>query len=157
MDPTQFALLRGEWTGVGKMTMGALKGDVVEYVRMEATELPEVLSYVRKSRISFPGRVAVHNELGFIRLKSVGLMLHRGTYNILEWDDTTQQYTMVAGSADTRQMIRKITVNNPTSMHWYNFMEVLHGGTWVGHEVVTDFNSLILKPAGTVTPANAFV
>lgn len=146
MDPAQFALLRGEWTGMGTMTMGSLKGDVVEYVRMEATELNDVVSYVRKSRISFPGRIAVHNELGFIRVASVSLMLHRGTYNILEWDEKKQYYSMVAGSPDTRVMTRKITFKEETSMHWYNFMEVNHGGNWVSHEVETDFNSLILKP-----------
>lgn len=157
MDPTQFALLRGEWTGVGEMTMGTLVGEVVEYVRMEATESPEIVSYVRKSRISFPERVAVHNELGFIRLKSVSLMLHRGTYNILEWDDRAQHYTMVAGSSDTRQMTRKITLSDPTSMHWFNFMEVQHGGNWVSHKVETDFTSLILKPEPNDVPADFFL
>jgi hypothetical protein len=157
MDPSQFALLRGEWSGIGKMTMGSLTGDVVEYVRMEATESPEILSYVRKSRIVFPGRVAVHNELGFVRVKSVGLMLHRGTYNILEWDEQAQHYAMVAGSADTRQMIRKITFSDPTAMHWYNFMEVQHGGSWVSHEVETDFTSLIIKSAHDKTPLDFFL
>lgn len=157
MDPSQFALLRGEWTGTGKMTMGTLLGDVVEYVRMEATDSPEILSYIRKSRIQFPGRVAVHNELGFIRLKSVSLMLHRGTYNILEWDDEAQQYSMVSGSPDTRQMTRKITLANAASMHWYNFMEVLHQSNWISHEVETQFTSLLLKPSHEAVPADFFV
>ena len=144
MESTKLAMLLGEWTGVGKMTMGAQVGEVVEYVRMDATESPDILSYVRKSRISFVGRSAVHNERGFIRTKSVSLMLHRGTYNILEWDEQLQHYSMVAGSPDTRQMTRKITLNAPNSMHWYNFMEVQHGMSWVSHEVETDFSSLLL-------------
>lgn len=144
MDETMFSMLLGEWTGAGKMTMGTLIGDVVEYVRMEATESPEIVSYVRKSRISFPGRNAIHNELGFIRAKSVSLMLHRGTYNVLEWDEKLQHYSMVAGSPDTRQMTRKITLTSPAAMHWYNFMEVQHGSGWVSHEVETSFSSLRL-------------
>ena len=157
MDPAQFALLRGEWTGVGKMTMGTLVGDVVEYVRMEATESPEIVSYIRKSRIKFPGRDAMHNELGFIRLKSVSLMLHRGTYNILEWDDRRQHYSMVAGSPDTRQMTRKITLSDPASMHWHNFMKVLHLGKWVSHKVETDFKSLLITGGHAEVPAGFFL
>lgn len=157
MDPSQFALLRGEWSGIGKMTMGTLLGDVVEYVCMEATDSAEILSYTRKSCIQFPGRVAVHNELGFIRLKSVSLMLHRGTYNILEWDDKLQQYSMVSGSPDTRRMTRKITLANAASMHWYNFMEVLHQGNWMSHEVETQFVALLITPGSDSAPAGAFL
>lgn len=145
MEQDKFETLRGEWTGTGKMTMGALVGDVTEYVRMEATDEPDILSYIRKSQISFPGRNSIHNELGFIRAKSVSLMLHRGTYNILEWDEAHGHYSMVAGSSDTRQMTRKITILSPSTMHWYNFMEVQHGANWVTHEVKTDFKSLIIK------------
>jgi hypothetical protein len=157
VDPSQFALLRGEWTGTGKMTIGTLLGDVVEYVRMEATDSPEIVSYIRKSRIQFPGRVAMHNELGFIRLRSVGLILHHGTYNILEWDDKAQHYSMVAGSPDTRKMTRKSTLADAASMRWYNFIEVLHQGNWVAHEVETNFTSLLLKPSRNDVPADFFV
>jgi hypothetical protein len=132
--------------------MGTLVGDVVEYVRMDATNSPEVVSYVRRSRIQFPGRVAVHNELGFVRLTSVSLMLYRGTCNILEWDEKAQHYSMVAGSSDTRLMTRKITLPDATSMRWYNFMEVMHEGAWVSHEVETRFSSLLLQPSHERVP-----
>lgn len=144
MDGEEIYRLAGEWIGKGHMTMGGSTGEVSEYVRMERTDAPDILSYVRKSTIVFPGRSAVHNELGFIRPDSVSLMLHRGTYNILQWDATQQHYAMVAGSADTRQMTRKITVTGAASMHWHNFMEVKQGSTWVSHTVETDFSSLLV-------------
>jgi hypothetical protein len=69
----------------------------------EGTESGEIVSYVRKSQISFANRAGIQNELGFIRLKSVSLMLHRGTYSILEWDEARQFYTMVTA----RQILGK--------------------------------------------------
>ncbi len=81
MNPQDFALLRGEWIGNGPFTLGSLAGTAFEYIRLENADIPDVYSYVRRSRIEIPNSPPnTHNETGYIRLKSIGLMLSRGTY-----------------------------------------------------------------------------
>ncbi len=144
MNPQDFALLRGEWIGSGPFTLGPFVGTAYEYVRLEAADIPDVYAYVRRSRIVIPHAPAnTHNETGFIRPKSIGLMLSRGTYNILEWNDATGDYRQVAGSADTQDMQRRITVVNPGEIVWHNFMRVLFQGQWVDHTVDTTFSSIL--------------
>lgn len=144
MNPQDFALLRGEWIGSGPFTLGPFVGTAFEYIRLESADIPDVYSYVRRSRIEIPGAPPnTHNESGFIRLKSIGLMLSRGTYNILEWNDATGDYRQVAGSADTQDMQRKITVINAGEIQWHNFMKVLFQGQWVDHTVDTRFSSIL--------------
>ncbi len=146
MNPDDFALLRGEWIGTGPFTLGKFVGTATEYVRLDSTDLPDAYSYVRHSRIVIPNAPAnTHNETGFIRTKSVGLMLSRGTYNILAWNSAQQEYQQVAGSDDTKGMLRKITIVNAGEIKWYNYMQVLFEGQWVEHVVDTHFFS-VLKP-----------
>jgi len=144
MDPRDFALLRGEWIGTGPFALGPFVGTATEYVRLEFSDLPDAYSYVRRSRIVIPNAPAnTHNETGFIRLTTIGLMLSRGTYNILDWNDASGDYRQIAGSADTKGMQRKITVINKGEIQWYNFMNVLYQGQWVEHTVNTHFFSIL--------------
>jgi hypothetical protein len=146
MDPEDFALLRGEWIGSGPFTLGNLVGTATEYIRLESSDLPEAYAYVRRSRIELQGGGAnTHNETGFIRLQTIGLMLSRGTYNILEWNAGTGDYRQIAGSNDTQDMIRHITVVTQGEIKWHNYMKVLYQGQWVDHTVETHFFS-VLKP-----------
>jgi hypothetical protein len=146
MDPTEFSLLHGEWVGSGPFTLGPFVGTATEYVRIEIADIINTYSYVRRSRIVVQNAPPnTHNETGFIRLKSIGLMLSRGTYNILEWNDATGDYRQVAGSSDTKDMQRKITVVNSAEIKWHNYMKVFFEGAWVDHTVDTHFFS-ILRP-----------
>jgi hypothetical protein len=151
VNPDDFAKLRGEWIGTGPFTLGPFAGTATEYVRLEAADVPHTYAYVRRSRIVIPNAPAnTHNETGFIRLKSIGLMLARGTYNILEWNDATGDYRQIAGSADTQDMQRKITVVAEDEIKWFNFMKVLFQGQWVEHTVDTHFFSVLKAVAGTL-------
>ena len=145
MEQGVFAHLEGEWIGSGPFIFGPFPaGEATEYVRIEATDIATAYSYVRRSRITANGAPArIHNETGFIRTKSIGLMLSKGTWNILEWQDATGDYRQVAASPDTQDMQRKITVVSPSELLWENFMRVhTSGGQWFDHSVVTRFHSI---------------
>ena len=60
--------MRGEWVGTGEMTVGDNQGPIQEYLKLEETDIEGCLSYIRKSRIDFPGRPTLHNECGYMRL-----------------------------------------------------------------------------------------
>ncbi len=144
MNPIHLSTLIGEWFGVGTMTIGALQGTIQEYVRLETTDRTECLSYVRHSRIVIGGRSALHNELGYMRGTDISLLLSRGSYVILPWDDTLGGYRQAAGSADTRNMTRKVILSADGQMTWDAAMEVQQGGMWVKHAFITTFDSLSL-------------
>jgi hypothetical protein len=70
MDLSKFI---GEWFGVGTMTIGSMQGAIQEYVRLEATDQTECLSYVRHSRIVIGGQAELHNEIGYMRVTDISL------------------------------------------------------------------------------------
>ncbi|MCP4368888.1 MAG: hypothetical protein GY797_12355 [Deltaproteobacteria bacterium] len=72
----------------------------------------------------------------------MALLLSRGSYEILEWNDKDGFYRQIASSPDSRNMIRKVTFPKPYEMVWDNEMEVQHDGHWVKHTAVTSFTSI---------------
>jgi hypothetical protein len=142
MELDELLKMKGEWVGTGKMSVGEHEGDIQEYIKLEETDVEGCLSYIRKSRIDFPGRPTLHNELGYMQTNEMGLLLSRGSYEILDWNDSTQQYEQVASSPDSKDMIRKVTFPSETKMIWDNSMQVDHRGNWVTHTAYTEFVSL---------------
>ena len=137
------------------MTIGSMQGPIQEYVRLETTDRTECLSYVRHSRIVIGGQTALHNEVGYMRSTDIGLLLSRGSYVILPWDDVLGGYLQAAGSPDTRNMTRKVTLSIDGQMTWDAVMEVQHGGVWVAHTILTTFDSLSLIVSTAHTPNKA--
>jgi hypothetical protein len=127
------------------MTVGSDAGDVIEYLQVDATDFPECLSYLRKSRITFGNRVSMHNEVGYMRTTDAALLLSRGSYIILPWDTAAQAFVQATGSADSRNMIRKVLYPSPGKMVWDNSMEVNVHGQWVNHTVKAEFTSVTDK------------
>ncbi|MCP4368887.1 MAG: hypothetical protein GY797_12350 [Deltaproteobacteria bacterium] len=64
MDEKLLLMMDGEWVGTGEMTVGDHKGDIIESLKLETTDLPLTFSYIRKSRITFENQTALHNEFG---------------------------------------------------------------------------------------------
>ena len=142
MAKRAFDLMNGEWAGTGTMTVGEHEGSVVDYVKLEPTDTEDCFSYVRQSRITFPDRMALHDEVCYMRLEDMGLMLSRGSYVILDWDDECGYYKQVASSPDSRGMTRKVQFPSSHEMIWDNDMEVNQRGHWVRHLAVTRFISI---------------
>ncbi|WP_019275594.1 hypothetical protein [Vibrio coralliilyticus] len=142
MELNELLKMKGEWVGTGKMSVGENVGEIQEYIKLEETDVEGCLSYIRKSRIDFPGRPMLHNELGYMQTSEMGLLLSRGSYEILEWNKSTQQYEQVASSPDSKEMIRKVTFPTDTKMIWDNSMQVDHRGHWVTHTAYTEFVSI---------------
>lgn len=139
MDIENLLLMKGEWIGLGSMTIGAHSGEIAEYIDLDTTDRDNSLSYIRKSRITFPTRVVLHNEVGYMRTDGMGLLLSTGSYEILDWIEASSRYEQVAGSSDSRNMIREVTFPQDQSMVWENSMEVNHRGSWVSHTTRTEF------------------
>jgi len=139
MTKEDLAILVGEWFGTGKMTVGAHEGVISEHVIMERTDNEERLVYTRHSRIEFPGRVVAHHEVGYTGLEDLSLLLSRGSYVRLVWDEKEFLFKQVDSTPDTRNMKRKIVLSNGHKMHWDAEMEVNQRGEWVKHTIVTDF------------------
>jgi hypothetical protein len=154
LDPSK---LIGEWFGVGTMTIGTMQGTIQEYVRLETTDRTECLSYARHSRIVIGGQSALHNEVGYIRATDISLLLSRGSYVILPWDASLGGYRQGAGSPDTRNMTRKVTMSADGKMTWDAAMEVQQGGVWVAHTILTTFDSLSLVVSTAHTPNKALI
>lgn len=142
MDEKLFLLMEGEWIGTGEMTVGNREGAIIEALKLEPTDFPLTFSYIRKSRITFQSRTALHNEFGYMRAGDMSLLLSRGSYEILEWVEKEQLYRQIASSPDSRNMTRKVQFPNPFEMVWDNAMEVDHQGQWVKHTAVTKFTSI---------------
>ena len=142
MELSDLIKMKGEWVGTGKMTVGDHEGAVKEYIKLEETDVEGCLSYIRKSRIDFPGRPTTHNELGYMQTSEMGLLLSRGSYEILNWNDATGQYEQIASSPDSKEMVRKVSFPSSTQMIWDNHMQVDHGGNWVLHTAYTEFDSI---------------
>lgn len=142
MQQDNFKKLLGEWTGSGEMTVGEHVGKILESIKIENTDISTCYSYIRKSSIDFGQRVTLHNEMGYIKPDGTDLLLSRGSYIIMIWDDATQSYNQTAGSKDSKNMIRKITFNSPAEMTWDNVMDVDHGGNWVSHTANTVFTRI---------------
>lgn len=142
MDAALLEKMKGDWVGIGTMTVGTHVGDVVEYLKIEPTDFPTCLSYVRKSRITFPGRVVTHNELGYFRTTDVALLLSRGSYVILPWSEPDAAYVQAVGSPDSRNMHRKVNFAATGEMTWDNSMEVNQQGQWVTHTVKAVFSTI---------------
>lgn len=155
MNPLDLSKLLGEWFGVGTMTIGTMQGTIQEYVRLETTDRTECLSYVRHSRIVISGQSALHNELGYMRETDISLLLSRGSYVILPWDASLGGYRQAAGSPDTRNMTRKVTMSADGRMTWDAAMEVQHGAVWVTHTILTTFDSLSLVVSTAHSPNKA--
>lgn len=141
MNQDTLSRMVGEWIGSGEMTVGSLQGAIEEYMRIEATDIPTCLSYVRKSRITFPSRITLHNELGYLKPSWIGLFLSRGSHIILTWDELGY-FKQIDGSDDSRNMIRKIEFPNSFQMVWDNDMEVKTDRGWFKHTAVTKFTSV---------------
>jgi hypothetical protein len=124
MEQQQLLKMLGVWAGVGTMTVGNDTGDVIEYLQLDSTDFPTCLVYMRKSRITFGNRVSMHNEIGYMRTSDAALLLSRGSYIILPWDETEQAYVQAIGSPDSRNMKRKVLYPSPDKMVWDNSMEV---------------------------------
>jgi THAP4-like, heme-binding beta-barrel domain len=139
MDLQDLLKMEGDWVGTGSMTIGSHSGSIEEFISFENTDKPNSLSYMRKSRITFPGRVVLHNEIGYMRTVGMGLLLSTGSYEILDWVESQKRYEQVAGSADSRNMVRKVEFIDDQTMVWNNSMEVDHGGNWVSHTTETRF------------------
>ena len=142
MKTAQVLKTIGEWTGTGTMTVGNHVGAIVEYMRVEPTDIADCVLYVRKSRINFKTRSVLHNETGYIRPDSVQLMLSRGSYIIMEWKPANNAYEQVVGSPDSRNMIRTISFQGTTGMTWDNVMDVRRGNRWATHTANTAFVSV---------------
>jgi len=142
MDQNQLSFMAGEWTGIGTMTVGNNNGDVIESLLLDQTDFVSCLSYKRNSRITFSNHVSLHNEIGYIRLSDVGLLLSRGSYIILPWDPAQNAYVQSAGSPDSRNMKRQVTFLPNNQMTWHNSMEVNVQGNWVTHTVNSTFTSV---------------
>ena len=142
MAGAETSKMLGEWVGLGTMTVGSAKGDITEYLKLEPTDFPNNLSYVRKSRIVFHDRTLLHNEIGYMKPNGAELMLSRGSYVILGWDNAQKQYAQIAGSNDSRNMTRKVTFPSPDEMVWDNDMEVQHDSHWARHTAITTFKSI---------------
>ena len=78
-------------------------------------------SYIRKSRISFQGHTALHNEFGYMGANDMSLMLSRGSYEVLEWVKVEELYRQVASSPDSRNMVRKVLFPQPFEMVWKQY------------------------------------
>jgi hypothetical protein len=134
--------MKGEWVGTGVMTVGDQEGPITEYLKLEGTDIDSCLSYIRKSRIDFPGRPLLHNELGYMQTDEVQLLLSGGSYVILPWNKRSLSYEQSAGSPDSKDMVRMVTFPSAKEMVWDNKMLVNHGGHWVPHTAVTRFISI---------------
>lgn len=152
MNIVDLCTLIGEWFGVGSMTIGPLQGTIQEYVRLDTTDRTECLSYLRHSRIRIDGQSALHNEMGYLRSTDISLLLSRGSYVILPWDPSLGGYRQAAGSPDTRNMTRKVTMSSAGEMTWDAAMEVQEGGVWITHTILTTFTSLSLVVSTAQTP-----
>ncbi|MEP3019037.1 MAG: hypothetical protein ABJO59_12060 [Tateyamaria sp.] len=124
------------------MTVGDHAGEIEEYLKLETTDKDNSLSYIRKSRITFPERTVLHNEIGYMRTDGMALLLSSGSYEILDWITATAQYEQVAGSADSRNMVRIVEIPHTETMFWRNSMEVDHRGSWVSHTTETKFSAI---------------
>jgi len=142
MELNELLKMRGEWVGSGNMTVGIHQGDIQEYLKLEETDVQGCLSYIRKSRIDFPGRSTLHNEIGYMQTNQMSLLLSGGSYEILKWVEGNFQYEQIASSPDSRNMTRKVLFKSETKMIWDNAMEVDHGGSWVVHTAYTEFRSI---------------
>jgi hypothetical protein len=145
MNPLDLSKVLGEWYGYGTMTIGSMQGTIKEYVRLELTDRADCLSYLRHSRILIGAQTALHNELGYMRPTDISLMLSRGSYIILNWSDGDNEYRQAAGSPDTRNMRRQVTLLSTGQMKWDASMEVQQVSAWVPHTIITTFDPLSLS------------
>ncbi len=129
----------GEWLGTGKMVVGPHDGYITEHVIIDRTDRDDHVIYTRHSRIEFPGRIVLHHEVGYTGLADLSLLLSRGSYVRLAWDDKTQEFRQVASTPDTRNMRRKVILKSGHEMVWDAVMEVNQGGQWVQHTILTNF------------------
>jgi len=129
----------GDWVGTGTMNVGHHSGPTFERLTIEPTDFPDSFSYIRKSRIAFPGRDLLHHEIGYLKVDSASIMLSRGTYVILDWNEKTKQYEYNTSSDGTRDVVRTITFQDDTIMMWDSTMEVLQRGEWQRHLACTEF------------------
>jgi hypothetical protein len=153
MDKDKFNLMEGEWIGIGPVVSGPFKGTTDEFLKLERSGTEGLFSYIRRSRIvddTDPKRVLIHNELGYMGIEWITLLLARNTKTYIELigkDDSypyIKTYTQTNGTPDSRNMVRKVEIVSPSEMVWDNQMEVDHGGRggWVPHTVRTTFKSI---------------
>ena len=133
MTKEELAGLVGEWLGTGKMTVGDHEGYITEHVTIDRTDRDDHVVYSRHSRIEFPGRNVAHHEVGYTGVAELSLLLSRGSFVRLEWDDKDGLFRQVASTPDTRNMQRKVVLTNGHEMTWDAEMEVQQNDQWVRH------------------------
>lgn len=153
MNEKLYAML-GEWRGEGTTTIEGLpEMKIVEHLSIRETDNPDMLAYVRRSRIENfrgPGQPPVfHDELGYMGKTGARLLLSRGSYVVLEWNDHRYEQDPDAPSPDTREMFREVSYPAYDRMRWLNEMLIKrpsHGGEpqWIKHGV--DVTFVVVKP-----------
>ncbi len=143
----------GEWTGHGAMTITAhgernsRTGAVTEYLKIEETDVEDCVSYIRKCNINIDGDIQLHNEMGYIRLDKLIVILSRGTVAHLPWSDEENGYVQDGiATPETVNMVKTIRNISAVEMTWRNVMDVISENGGFEQQFTTLFRSITTAP-----------